>query len=212
MHRRKFSMFKFVGVLAATTLIFMIGIQLGNYLSSIKITRIEDLQNNIKVDTLGLETQLLIVSKNPCEILKLGIMDEELYEIGSKLAYIESQYGHGDESVQRLKNYYSILELRHWILLNNVKEKCNIDYDLILYFYSNELDCNDCEKQGFVLDYIRRTNSNVKIYSLEYSLDNPAINTIKALYKIKAEELPVIIINGEAYTGFKDKAEFESLQ
>ncbi len=211
MHRRKFSMFKFVGVFTATLLIFLLGILLGNYLNSLKVTHIDSLQNDLRMDTLALETQSLILSKNPCEVSELTVMSDELYEIGEKLTFMESQLGANHESVKRLKNYYSLIELRHWILLTEANQKCGLGHKLILYFYSNELGCSDCEKQGFVLDHIRKIRSDVKIYSFEYGLDNAAFNTIKNLFKVKSSELPVIVINNEKYTGFKDITELESL-
>lgn len=211
MERRKFSMFKFVGVFAATMLIFILGIQLGNYLTNIKLDKIDLLQNDMRIDILGLETQAFILNKNPCELSGLNIMADELYKTGEKLTFMESQLGKEDNSVKRLKNYYSILELRHWILLKEANSKCKTIQNLILYFYSNELTCSECETQGFVLDYIHNNKPSVKIYSFEYNLNNPAINTIKELYDINATDLPVLIINDKIYTGFKDKQEIESL-
>jgi len=205
MNRRRFSAFKFVGVLAGTTLIFLLGIMLGNHFSSVKLSQVESLQSELRMDTLAIETQSLILSKNPCEVSDVGVMSDELYTMGEKLTFMESQFGTADQSVKRLKNYYSILELRQWVLLTEANKECNLGNNLILYFYSNEVECEICPKQGFVLDYIHKTIPSVKIYSFEYGLNNAAFNTIKDIYNVTANELPVLVINGKKFSGFQDR-------
>jgi hypothetical protein len=77
----------------------------------------------------------------------------------------------------------------------------------IIYFYSNEGDCPDCEREGFVLTRLRQTYPNLRVYSFDYNLDLSALQTLVTVYSIKptSEEagLHALLIDGRVYYGFK---------
>jgi len=118
---------------------------------------------------------------------------------------MESQLGKDDERVINLKEYYSLLELRHWLFLNKAKRECNMTYDLVIYFYSNEGDCDDCEEQSQVLTYVHKKNPRFNVYSFDINIENPAVDTLKARYALKST--PTIIINNNVFEGFTGKDE-----
>ena len=79
----------------------------------------------------------------------------------------------------------------------------------VLFFYSNKGDCPKCEQQGFVLTNFKRTYKDVRIYHFDINIDNPALNTIKDLYKIKYA--PAIVFREDTYHGFMTKTVLENL-
>lgn len=203
MKRKKINPHKFLAVFAITTLIFIIGVIIGNHLNSIKIDRLTLTENQIRSSTLGMELEYLIRSENPCAAINSSRFAAELGDISKKLTFMESQLGKEDVRVINLKEYYSILEIRHWLFFKRARDECNADYSLVLYFYSNLDDCDDCESQGNILTYVHKKNPRFNIYSFDINIENPALEAIKEIYNVKAA--PTLIIDGKTYPGFMSK-------
>ena len=211
MTKQNISKTKFLAVFATTTLIFLIGILIGYQISNSKMSALEDIEQELRVDTMAIELQYLLLAENPCIALDSAPLSEELYTLGSKLSYMEDKLGPDNPSVLRLKEYYSLLEIRHWLFLKQTKQECDRNYTLIIYFYSKQKEnCPECEEQGYVLTYLRETYPQIRIYSFDFDISNAALDTIKELY-IKEQGLPIIIIDNQVYHGFKNKEAMEKI-
>lgn len=211
MTKQNISKTKFLAVFATTTLIFLVGILIGYQVSDSKMSALEDIEQELRVDTMAIELQYLLLAENPCIALDSTRLSEELYELGSKLSYMEDKLGADNPSVLRLKEYYSLLELRHWLFLRKTKQECDRNYTLIIYFYSKQKEnCPKCEEQGYVLTYLRETYPQIKIYSFDFDISNVALDTIKELY-IEEQGLPILIIDDHVYHGFKNKGAMEKI-
>ena len=104
--------------------------------------------------------------------------------------------------VLSLKGYYSLLEMRHWLFFENVRQQCNFDVKTILYFYSN-VRCDRCDEQGYVLTFLRNNYPNLNVYSFDVDIDNSALNMLKEHYNINSfKALPVIILGNKTFEGF----------
>jgi hypothetical protein len=210
MDKQKINIKKYVFVFVLTTLIFVIGLFLGSMITTRNLTKLDKMEQDIKVQTMAIELQYQLISENPCSVSNSTSISKELYLLSDRLDYMENTLGIDDLRVLSLKEYYSILEIRHWLMLKKINEKCNPRNNLILYFYSNKGECNNCEEQGYALTYIRKKYPNVMVYTFDINSENVAVETIKDIY-IKSEDLPVLIINDKVYYGFKDSGQIESL-
>lgn len=200
---------KYLAVFAITTLIFIVGILIGNYYSSQKLKQIDNIGQELKTDTVAMELQYDLIAEDPCSYINNTPLAEELYEMSSKLDYMENRLGEDDRNVLDLKEYYSLLELRHWLFMQKTIKECNQTSALILYFYNNEEDCKDCKEQGFILTWLRRNYANVYIYSFDYSIENAALETVKRLYDV--EGTPAVVIDKVTYNKFLSKRELEQI-
>lgn len=215
MERRNLQKTKYLAAFAITTLIFVIGILIGSYFSDEKLKDIDELEEGLKLDTLGVEVQYLLLTElllgeSLCENIEATPLTEELYKISEKLAFMENELGTGNEDVLRLKEYYSLLEIRHWLYLKKANEECDLNKKFILFFYSNKGDCDTCEKQGDVLTYLHRKYPKVNVYSFDINIENVALATVKKIFDLK-EETPILIINNTPHYGFKDRGDIETL-
>ncbi len=181
---------------------------IGNHTSSSKLDSLEDIENELRMETMAMELQYLLLSEDPCKSINSTVLSEELYKLGSKLDYMEERMGVNDPTVLRLKEYFSLLQIRHWLFSKRAKKECSLDQDLILYFYSNKGDCSTCEEQGYVLSFIREKYPSTKIYAFDINIRNPAVDTLKRMY-LKNQTTPIIIINEHVYYGFKNKGAIE---
>lgn len=210
MERRYIRKSKYIAALAVTAFIFLLIINVNSYFDELRLNKLNNIYNEVRMDTMGAELQYQLISENPCVALDYAPFTEELYDLGEKLTFMENSLGKNNQQVLDLKEYYSLLEIRHWLFLKNAIQECNINTNIILYFYSNKGNCDKCENQGYVLSYIHEKYNNTKIYSFDYNIDNSAITTLKKTYNLTAE-LPVMIINEETYYGFKDRTDIENI-
>ena len=207
--KRKIQKSKYITVFAITTLIFIIGILLGNFFAEKKIDDVNRLGQDFRTDTMSLEVQYDLMAEQPCNSTSETPLSEQLYELATKLDYMENTLGEDDEDVIALKEYYGLLEIRHWMFSKKTKIECGHKKALILYFYSNKKHCPECEEQGFILTWLRRNYENVLVYAFDYYIDNSAINTIKTIYGIN--NTPAVVINDEVYNKYMSKAELEEM-
>lgn len=201
------SWIKYLAAFSITTLVFIVGIFLGNTLSNDKLQTIDALQQDIAVRTIGSELQYMLLAEHPCENIHANELSQELFEIGSKLAYMEEGLGTHNTDVLNLKRYYSLLEIRHWLFLKKAQRECSAAYNLVLYFYSNEGDCETCKQQGHVLNTIHRKYPAVNIYSFDINLNDPVLVSIKRMYNVTLP--PTLIINNKTMSGFVNKEQAE---
>lgn len=210
MHRRqKLDKGKYLAVLAITALVFIAGILIGNYFASQKLEQIDYIGQDLKTDTAAMELQYELIAEDPCEHINSTPLADELYEMASKLDFMETRRGEDDRNVRDLKEYYSLLELRHWLFMKKTRKECNQTNSLILFFYTNEEDCDDCKEQGFILTWLRKNYADVYIYSFDYTIENAALDTVKRLYGVKGT--PAMVIDKETYNEFLTKKELEKI-
>lgn len=207
--KKELNFTKYLAVFSLTVLIFIIGMIIGNYFSSQKLSQISTMQEDLRTQTLGFELQYELIAQDPCLNSDYAIFTEELYTIGSRLDYMESSMGKDNLEVKKLKEYYHLLEIRHWLFLQEAEAKCSKHFDNILYFYSNAGDCPACEYQGYVLDYLHKGYPNLSIFSFDYNINNPALNILKQRFAVL--ETPTLIIDDTAYPGFKNREDVEAL-
>lgn len=197
---KKMDWAKHAAVLSITVLVFFTGILLGTLLNKNKVDAVKDMSEELRISTMSSEIEFAILAENPCAIQDISFLNDELYELSLKVDYMENQLGVNNKEVKELKNFYSIVQLRHWLLMKKIKEQCETKATNIIYFYSNEGDCRECSDQGFVLSYLRRTE-NVNIYSVDINTENNAVRTLKKVYSVKTA--PSLIIDKELYQGFQ---------
>lgn len=193
-----------------TAIIFTTAIYLSNYFAEKKLDEIRNIQDKIAIDILSSETQFSLLEESSCKEFGTGTLSTELGSLEEKLAYTESQRGHDDAEVITLKKYYSLLEIKDYLLMNKISEKCKKTPLSIIYFYANEENCSDCEKEGYVLTHLRETYPELRVYSFDYNIDVPAVKTLISINKIK-NELPALIIKDKVYYGFKGIEELEEV-
>lgn len=204
---------KYAYTFVITAVIFITAIFLSNYFSQKKINEIKNIESRIAVDILASETQFSLLSELSCRDIGSSFLSKELATLGDKLAYTEQNRGSDDTEVLNLKKYYSLLQIKDFLLMQKIKDRCgsnqaNNNGPSIMYFYSNEGDCENCEKEGYVLTKLRQDYPELRVYSFDYNLDLSALQTLISVYNIE-NNLPVLLINDKVYYGFKSVDEIK---
>lgn len=195
-----------------TITVFLGGIALGWTLDHY---RADELLENIKQSELI--TESLIVEESfidhyggdRCELLSSRVYDlqQQSRVTGKQL----SEWGEGDtfqtKDFDYLKRKYILLEIRFFILLNDLKNECNSDYNTILFFYQK--DQEQSIQQGFILDELSDNYDNLIVLSIDKDYtDEPLVELLRSKYGIT--KAPTLIINKVKFEGFTSKAQIES--
>ncbi|MEX2013548.1 MAG: thioredoxin family protein [Parcubacteria group bacterium] len=199
---------KYIIAFVITAIIFGTAIFVSNALSQKKLEDVRVIENRVALDILSSETQFALLEETSCKDIGPGFLSKELGSLGEKLSYAEDQTGFDAEDVEYLKRSYFLLEIKDYLLMKRLTEKCGIRPTFILYFYSTEDTCEDCQKMGFVLTALRDKYPDLRVYSFDYHFDIGAIKTLISIYKVDSN-LPAIIINGETLYGFHSMEDLE---
>ncbi len=182
-----------------------------NYLNSQRVEELRAIEDQLATDTLSIETQFALLSEASCEGLPEGnVLSGELASLGDRLAFAEEHGGTNDPEVLRLKDRYTLLQIRDYLLTKRLARTCDLDPTIVLYFYSNAGDCPDCDRAGYALSYLRQTYPALRVYSFDYHLDLAALKTLIAVEKVD-ETFPAFVIQGKRSYGFTELEEFQKL-
>lgn len=196
--------------LLITVLLFATVLYAVNYLNDLRVAELGNIEDKIALDTLSLETQFDLLAEAPCsEVSEGSVLSGELNDLAERLSYTEERLGSDNEEVVKLKQQYTLLEIKDYLLMKRLAKECkNLKPVFVLYFYSNEGDCPSCAEAGYALSYLRETYPGLRVYSFDYNLDLGALKTLRAVLGIK-EPLPAYVINGKNFNGLTSLTELE---
>ncbi|MFH1201221.1 MAG: hypothetical protein V1484_02785 [bacterium] len=192
---------KYLIVLLITAGLFVSASYLSNYFGNQKINQLKTIQDKIAIDILSSETQFSLLSELSCKNISDSIFSNELGELGNKLAWSQENLGDTEE-VSYLKKYYSLLQIKDYLLAKKISARCGVKSAFILYFYTTAANCSLCEEERLVLSSLRVLYPELRVYSFDYSTDLSAVTSMLQIYKIKDTVLPALVINDNVLTGF----------
>ncbi len=203
---------KYIFTFVLTAALFATAFFASSFFSEKRVENVKSIQDNIAIDILSSETQFDLLKEVPCSSLNDSILSPQLSEIGDKLSKTESDRGAKDDDVLYLKKYYTLLEVKDYILSTKIVEKCGSAKKpvSIIYFYSNLGDCADCEREGYVLTRLKEKYPDLRVYSFDYNLDLSVLDSMKRIYKISSS-LPALVIQDKTNLGFKSVEDIEAL-
>ena len=205
---------RYITAFVLTSAIFATAFWASNYFNSRRILEIRALQEGIATDILSLETQFdLFEGHISCaNLTENTVFSEQLYDLAARLSAAEKNLGVGNEEVVRLKRSYTLAQIKDYVLMTRITERCGGGPTFILYFYSNQEDaCPDCDKQAFVLSAISEEfPRDVRVYAFDYDLNLGALETLIALNKVEAS-FPALIVNSRKAYGFQDREAIEEV-
>ena len=109
-----------------TSAVFIIGLLLGLLLTSLKFDFIDQYQQDFRTDILTFDVQDMLLQEDICKF-DVNQLDDEFGVMSEQVSVLEDKLGKYDEDVLRMKEYYSLLEIRHMLLVEKLKNYC--DYD-----------------------------------------------------------------------------------
>lgn len=201
---------KYVIVFFITVGLFLSASYVSNYFGNKKIDQLKSIQDKIAIDILSSETQFSLLSELSCKNISDSVFSGELGELGSKLEWGQENLGNTEE-VSYLRKYYSLLQIKDYLLAKKISSRCGVSSAFILYFYTTAQNCSECGRQGMVLTSLRNKYPDLRVYSFDYSTDLSAIKSMLQIYKIEDTKLPAVVMNDDVLTGFQSLDKLEDI-
>lgn len=187
--------------------IFVVVILLSGFATNQKIKAIQDAQDLIALNIASSETQFSLLSELSCKNIDAGSLSQELSSMEERIRYTEENHLTNSEGLLKLKKFYFILEIKDFLLLRKINERCGNTAVPIVYIYTN--NCSECVKQGYVLTALQEKYPELRVYSFDYTVDLSALHALLSIYKVEGDTFPVMIIDEQIYAGFKSVDDLE---
>jgi hypothetical protein len=203
---------KYTFTFFVTVTIFATAFFASTFFSNKRVENVKFIQDNIAIDILSSETQFDLLKEVSCQNVSGSMLSPELNLLGDKLSRTENDRGEKDNDVVYLKKYYSLLQIKDYLLSKKLAEKCGALKKpiFIIYFYSNQGDCSECQREGYVLTRLKEKYPDLRVYSFDYNLQLSVVDSLKDIYRI-TNALPALVIEDKTYTGFKSVEDLEKL-
>ena len=197
-------------VFILTTGLFVSAFFLSNFFTDRKLENIKQAENKISIDILSSETQFSLLSELSCRDVGVSSLSQELNSLAAKIEFGDKNLGTNEDLIE-LKKYYSLLEIKDYLLMNRISERCGTNITSILYVYTTKENCSECEKQGIVLTALREKYPDLRVYSFDYNLDLSALKSLLSIYHIEDTKLPAVIVGDHVSTGFHSLEDIEKM-
>lgn len=194
---------KYILVFVITATIFLLAFFINSLFYNKRITEIREIENRVSLSFLSLEVERDLLAELSCGEEYVSLTTEDLDALGDRLSYIEGR-GTGEKTLRDLKVQYSLFELKDYLFLKQLNTRCQEGLHFIFYFYTNDDECEDCKRQGYVLEKMRKEHPSLRVYSFDYDLDIPGVSSLKRFYALK-RKLPLMIIDRQVIYGFHDE-------
>lgn len=188
-----------------TLVVFILGVLLGYYLESGRLTEIEEEYKLIELQWADAKLQTVYYQTLSPELCNAAIEEnlkfaDRIYEEGLKLEKYEKANKLMGEKFLLDKKRYSLLKVEFWLNSIFLKEKCeSANYTNLVYFYANKPTTNQLIQQATISKTLKelkeKQGKSLMLIPLPIDLDISVINVIKNSYNINS--IPTILINEE---------------
>lgn len=191
----------FLFALIATLVVFNIGIFMGYMLESSRIGKINQMYQNTEMKILDQITQMnsMEIFELDCDILleENILFGNQIFEEALKIQKYEEANIFSEEIVAQHKRF-DLLRSLFWVNSVKIKDKCNLNYHNIVYFYKyNEPTFEQKSKQNTISNLLWELKNEFgdEIMLIPIAADNnlPSVNLLVNKYNL--EEFPAIIID-----------------
>lgn len=207
----------FTIALILSIFIFLFGVLLGNYIANQQLSVFKETEEKFLVYLIALEMRDNILAEENICLTDINELFEEKVKLGQMLTELERRLGKEDPDVMKKKEIYELLEIKTWQNLENIKQKCDKNFDIILFFYTNKKEDSKgsvygCDDQGKILDQIvydtRDLNGKETVFVLVFDANSNNLATKALMQKYNVTEVPSMVINDNRY-GYLVKDELE---
>ncbi|VVB98261.1 Uncharacterised protein [uncultured archaeon] len=193
----------------AMIVLFAASLYVGYAIESDNYAKVEDRINGFQDE---LENALLFTmflqthneSASVCSALSAQLEDsaQYTYDIYGEL---EQSKGGVFRQYETLRSKYFLANMRFYLLLRQYKQACNdTALEPILFFYSAQSDCPSCAAQGKVLDDLRASCGNARVYAFPVDVQGVSmIKAFKSYYNITST--PALVIRDRTYQQLEGK-------
>ncbi len=178
------------------TAIFILIFSLSYAISYLEFRRISNLQEDLAYDIFEDKLDYSLFDEGICANESFDRVSRDLGFQGRIIDDLERKLGKNNENVLFRKKFYTLIELEHFEFVKLLNERCNLEIQTILFFYSNsDPNLELSEEVGKLLDVVYNRNENLMMYSFDIDLGSYLTEKLKEKYMV--DKSPTLIINEE---------------
>jgi hypothetical protein len=207
----------FLTGLFITSMIFLMVFVFNSNLNDVRNEFISKEMNNVIANHESMQTLLFMSQiygdEAICVVYNNMIkeMNEGLWELGTKI----DQYRETSENFQKdpfyieQKKNFNRKSVLYFAIMNDMNKKCQLNKNIISYFYHKKEICPKCDAQSFVLSDLKNDLKKIKgedilaIFSFDSEMNIPGIDLLLKVHNIT--EFPAIVIDDEVFVGLHSK-------
>lgn len=201
---------RYILVFLITLTIFISAIWLSSFLNNRKLNSIKNIQDKVALDIMSSETQFQLLQGFSCKNISASTLSPELNTLAEKISYSEQNIDKQDD-IKDLKKTYTLLQIKDYLIMKEIKESCKVPIVPIFYFYTTSENCSNCVKESAVLNKMRDQYPELRVYSFDYNLDLSALKTLIEIFKISDRNLPALYMNDKLYTGYLNEEDIKNI-
>lgn len=180
---------------------------LGVVIEGKRVGYIDEVSKTQNLDFSSIQLQYAFIDQlsqeNNCEAVSKTFEKniENLEATRSRLESFDKDAKLNKKDFDMLKREYILAQIRYWLLAKRTKNLCGSDIVTILYFFSDEQECPQCDNQAFVLTYLKKVfKDKLLIFSFDSKFSQEAmISILESTYDVS--KYPSLVIEGEKYEG-----------
>ncbi len=213
---RKISREKYVVAGVLTLLIFFLGLTLGTIIDSYRYNLVEEINQEQDVNYLSLQIQYAYLNAfsdvNNCPILSTALKTA-IKDLSKSLEDVIASEEKKEISTSRqrfVQRRYVIDNLRYWLLANEGRQRCHLDFVPIIYFYAQ--NCPSCPNQGTILSYFKNVfGEKVLVFPINIDLreEEPMVEIVLSQFNVSKQ--PTIIVDNKKYEGVVKKDRLQTI-
>ncbi len=133
---------------------------------------------------------------------------DRAYLLSEKIRYYEQSNVFNTE-YDRIRKEYYVANAGLYLNLRAAEKYCGSKgYTTVLFFYRINPDCPECRAQGGVLDSLRKTHPELRVFAFPIDGDNAVVNLL--LKRSAIDSAPALVIDDSTVLrGLKDETDVE---
>ncbi len=191
---KRFTKHIFFTISIMIIVVFVTGLLLGRHLERSQESEISNFlkENELITESYLIEQDLIRVSKEKgCDLAKkrIDVLSNQLGVIGQRLSVENSENILGKTDYNFLKRRYHLMQIRIYLMYQQIKDRCGLDRDIILFYYGN--DNGVSKEQGEILDDLVKKEQSI-VFAVEYNYSKE-LNFLEYYYNVTST--PVLVLN-----------------
>ncbi|MFH1770914.1 MAG: hypothetical protein ABH828_05160 [archaeon] len=204
---------RYIVTLIITLFIFFFGTMLGILMEGQRVQYIQEKTDEQKLDYMNLQFQYEFINQLredancPLFIKTLNSNIRTLEETRARLTAYDLDAVVSKHEFDSLYQDYILSQLNYWLLAKDARDLCQLESARILYFFSNDKECDSCEEQAFILTYLKnKLGDRLLNFALNAEFkDNQALKLVMDSYSISV--FPTLVIEDVKFEGLTSKQE-----
>lgn len=187
-------------------IVFVLGLYTGMNIEKFVTSDLLSRTGSIESSVQEIELEMLYF-QNLNESYACDFLNEIVRKTNNNLDILSDQISRYSEEnvlitrtdIENLKEKYTFLLVKDWLLQERIKVNCGTKTVSVLYFYDRK-GCDDCIVQGNILSSLKSSfKEKLMVFPLDIKVESSMLDILIKRFNITS--VPSLVIEGKVYSG-----------